>query len=77
MKRVLYILRKICLVIEAIINITNKKKYWRKYYKYGRNYYKYGRKYYKYDYKYDRKYYWNIFGFMKMRESIVKIFKIL
>ena len=29
MKRVLYILRKICLIIEAIINITNKKKYCR------------------------------------------------
>ena len=27
MKRVLYVLRKICLLIEAIINITNNKKY--------------------------------------------------
>ena len=33
MKRVLYILRKICLMIEAFISITNKKKYWRMYYK--------------------------------------------
>ena len=32
-KRVSYISRKTCLMIEASINITNKKKYWRKYYK--------------------------------------------
>ena len=31
MKRVLYILRKICLMIEPIVNITNKIKYCRKY----------------------------------------------
>ena len=66
MKRVLYVLRKICLLIEAIINITNKKKYWRKYYKYCRKYY-----------KYDRNHYKNIQSFMNMRESIVKIFKVL
>ena len=66
MKRVLYVLRKICLLIEAIINITNNKKYWRKYY-----IYKYCRKY----YKCDRKYHKNIQNFMNMRESIVKIFK--
>ena len=33
MKSALYILRKICLMVEATINITDKKKYWRKYYK--------------------------------------------
>ena len=66
MKRVLYVLRKICLLIEAVINITNKKKYRRKYYKYCSKYY-----------KYDRKYYKKIQNFMNMRESIVKIFKVL
>ena len=64
MKRVLYVLRKICLQTEAIINITNNKKYWRKYYKYCRKYY-----------KCDRKYYKNIQNFMNMRESIVKYSK--
>ena len=62
MKRVLYVLRKICLLIEAIINITNNKKY-----------HKYCRKY----HKCDRKYQKNIQNFMNMRESIVKIFKVL
>ena len=33
MKRVPYISRKICLMIEASINTINKKKYWRKYHK--------------------------------------------
>ena len=66
MKRVLYVLGKICLLIEAIVNITNNKKYWRKYYKYCSKYY-----------KCDRKYYKNIKNFMNMRESIVKIFKVL
>ena len=71
MKRVLYVLRKICLLIEAIINIIDNKKYWQKYY-----IYKYCRKY----YKCDRKYYKNIQNFINMGESIVnivKIFKVL
>ena len=65
MKRVLYVSRKICLLIEAITNITDKKKYWRKYYKYCRKCYKYNGKYYK-----------NIQSFMNMRKSIVKVFKV-
>ena len=74
-KRVLYISRKICLMIEAIINITNKKKYWRKYYKYCRKNYKRGRKYYKYDRKYnkyDRKYYKKIQSFMNFMSIVIK-----
>ena len=53
-------------MIEVIINITDKEKCLRMYYKYCRKYY-----------KYDRKYYENIQSFMNMRESVVKIFKVL
>ena len=70
MKRVLYVLRKICLLIEAIINITNNKKYRQKYYKYCRKYYKCDRKYYKNIkiYEYERKYCKNIQSIINMAE---------
>ena len=65
MKRLLYILRKICLMIEAIINIVNKK-YWRSTINIAESIINMIESIIRI-----------VQSFINMRESIVKIFKVL